>query len=330
MEQQIEFNVSAEKATLDHYRRHWRPAQGIGLAGMWISGAVSDASGQYYFGLRGSDDFIHGMTHTVTPVCGFRRLAPSLDDLPEHLYSNYAKHDFFEPLKYEESDDKTTLSFDSGRFDRDAEGLHWYDADGQWELHGKTVSDVVIIHIPVQKGIDQEVYYRHELIKGRGTIDGIAVEGYVHQDYAYGPPGTIYSELPFLGRLQSMWVSWLSEEADGKFGGGCFWQGRKGWGTFGPGYVLKDGVTSVYKNIAAAPTLHGSRMSALEIKAGNDVYNMAFTMAQSPLHSVGQIARTSFGAPPPKSWCFGEYTGEIMSPEIVAFMLQRYSLVRGR
>jgi hypothetical protein len=330
VEQQIEFNVSAEKATLNHYRRNWRPAQGLGLAGMWISGAVSDASGQHYFGLRGADDFIRGMTHTVSPICGFRRLAHGLDDLPGHLYSDYETRDFFEPLQYEEDADKTALSFDSGRFDRDAEGLHWYDAGGQWELHGKTVSDVVTIHIPVQKGIDKEVYYRHELIKGCGTINGVPVEGYVHQDYAYGPPGAIYCELPFLGRLQSMWVSWLSEDAAGNFGGGCFWQGRKGWGTFGPGYVLKNGVTSVYKDIAAAPTLHGTRMSALEVRAGNDVYDMDFTMAQSPLHSIGKVARTSFSKAPQKSWCFSEYTGEIMSPEIVALMLKRYDLAHGR
>jgi hypothetical protein len=68
----------------------------------------------------------------------------------------------------------------------------------------------------------------------------------------------------------------------------------------------------------------------LEIKTGNDIYDMVFTMAQSPLHSIGKVVRTSFGMVPPKSWCFGEYTGEIMSPEIVAWMLQRYTLVNGR
>jgi hypothetical protein len=328
---QIDFDVRGERPTLDHYRRGWAPSAAVGLAGMWISAAVSDASGERYFGLRGADDFIPGMTHTVTPICGFRHLKPTLEQEPPHLFDEYASNDWFEPLQYEETSDKITLSFDSGRFERDADGLHWYDAGGRWEIHGKTVSDIVLTHVPAQDGIDKEVYYRHELIKGRGVINGVEVEGYVHQDYGYGPPGSIYSELPFLGRLQSMWVSWLQENADGKLGGGCFWQGRSGMSSFGPGYVLKDGVTSVYKDISTSPAFHDNgKLSGLEIRAGDDTYKMAFNMAESPLHVIGQVTGTSFGAAPEKSWCYAEYTGEMMTPEIVAWSLLRYRLARGR
>ena len=50
------------------------------------------------------------------------------------------------------------------------------DASGRWELYGTTISDIFVVHVPVQDGVDQEVYYRHELLKATGTVDGKRVE----------------------------------------------------------------------------------------------------------------------------------------------------------
>src|SRR5215211_100671 len=61
--ERIDFDVSVQPASLDHYRRNWTPGAGVELAGMWIGAVVSDASGQDFWGLRGADDFIVGMTH---------------------------------------------------------------------------------------------------------------------------------------------------------------------------------------------------------------------------------------------------------------------------
>ncbi|RYZ02812.1 MAG: hypothetical protein EOO24_14160, partial [Comamonadaceae bacterium] len=90
-------------------------------------------------------------------------------------------------------------------------------------MHGKTISDVFVVHVPAQPGVDCDIYYRHELVKATGTIDGVAVEGYLHQDYAYAPDGRVYTETAIPRLLQGMWVSWVHELADGSLGGGCFW-----------------------------------------------------------------------------------------------------------
>ncbi len=98
------------------------------------------------------------------------------------------------------------------------------------------------------------MYYRHELMHVTGSIDGVDVSGYAHQDFAYGPDGLIYTELPIARNLQGMWMSWLHEYDDGTVGGGSFWQGRSGL-DFGPGgYQLRDGRTTVHNDVRAQPS----------------------------------------------------------------------------
>ena len=82
----VDYEMHLESPTLDHYRLSWVPDAGVRLAGMWASGIVTDASGQNYLGLRGWSDYIPGMTHTVSPFCGFRSLRKSLYDDPPHLF----------------------------------------------------------------------------------------------------------------------------------------------------------------------------------------------------------------------------------------------------
>ncbi|MCV7153481.1 hypothetical protein [Mycolicibacterium pyrenivorans] len=244
MPQAVEFEIFSLPPSLELYRRSWRPEEELQLAGTWLGAVVSDSSGQDYWGLRGTDDFLVGMTHVVSPICGFRKLERSMDADPAHLYPEYSSIDFYEPLQYAESFDRLDVAFGSGRISRDANGCHRYDAGGRWEIHAETVSDVFVVHVPVQEGIDQRVYYRHEVMTAQGTIDGVEVSGFAHQDYAYGPPGKVYPELPIALALQGMWVSWMHEYDDGEIGGGCFWQGRDGL-PFGPGYQLKQGITTV-------------------------------------------------------------------------------------
>ena len=74
----VDYEMRLESPTLDHYRLGWVPEAGVRLAGMWAPGVLTDVSGQDYLGLRGWSDFISGMTHTVSPFCGFRSLRKSL------------------------------------------------------------------------------------------------------------------------------------------------------------------------------------------------------------------------------------------------------------
>ena len=325
---QIEFEVTKESPSLDHYRRGWTPSPGVGSAGIWLGAIVSDASGQTYWGLRGLDDFVVGMTHVVSPICGFRSLPKQLDADAGHLFDEYASIDWFEPVQYIDNGDAMQLLYPSGRIERDANGFHWHDASGRWEVHGKTVSDIVITHVPQQDGIDDEVYYRHELMYVTGKVNGIEVSGYGHQDFAYGPPGKAYVELPIARHLQGMWVSWLDDYGDGTLGGGSFWQGKDGL-AFGPGYQLKDGITTVHKDVVAEPAFNeAGQVTALETSIGADSYTFTFHAAGSPIHFFGPLIDSSLGDAPARSWCWVEYAGGMLTPELLDLSMQPFLLAR--
>lgn len=324
----VDFSVTRQAPTLDHYRREWTPGPDVTLGGVWVGAVVSDAAGRNFWGLRGTDDFVTGMTHVVSPVCGFRSLRPGAE--ATHLFPEYSGIDWFEPLTYTDSGDRLQTSYPSGRFEWDDNGFHWFDAGNRWELHGRTASDVAITHVPTQPGIEHQVHYRHELMYATGIIDGVEVTGYAHQDFAYGPPGMIYTELPVARHLQGMWMSWLHEYADGRLGGGSFWQGRDGL-DFGPGYLLEDGVTTVHHDIVATPAFDESgKMTGLEATVGAASYSFVFDTSGSPLHYFGRLVRDGAGQAPARSWCWVEYAGGMLTPELLDMMNQQFRLVRGR
>jgi len=326
----LTFELRLEEPTIDLYRLDWSPAPDVRLAGMWVPGVVTDASRQDYLGLRGWGDYIPGMTHTVAPFCGFRALAKNLVDPPPHLFAEFSSHDWFEPFQYAETDDSVTFSHDTGRVVRDADGIHWYDADGRWELHGRTVSKPFVVHVPVQDGIPDQVYYRHELILASGTVNGVAVEGYLHQDYCYGEPGKTYMDLPILRQLEGMWVSWIHELEDGTIGGGCFWKGRSGV-DFNPGYLLKDGETTTHGDISSDLTRNDDgQPNGLTVDIGGEHYEFVLDMVGGPMHYFGHLVSGTAAKPVARSWCWVEYIDGLISPEIVDLMSDRYRLARVR
>lgn len=326
----VEFAVATHPATLDHYRRDWTPGPGVTLSGMWIAAVVNDAVGQTYWGLRGADDFLTGMTHVVSPITGFKRLPASFDANPPHLFPEYSTIDWFEPMTYDDTGGKVTLSYPSGRIERDADGFHWYDAEQRWEMHGTNVTDVFTVHVPVQNGVSGQVYYRHELMAATGSVNGVPVSGYLHQDYAYGPPGTVYPELAIARHLQGMWVSWLHEYPDGQWGGGCFWQGRDAV-PFGPGYHVTNGVTTAYDDITATPTFDDAgKLTRLEAEIGSDSYTFTFDTAGSYIHYFGRLTASSAGKVPARSWCWVEYAGGLLTPDILDLTMASFRLARGK
>jgi hypothetical protein len=326
----IKYTMYLETPTLEHYRLDWVPGPDVQLAGMWAPAVITDAAGQDYLGLRGWGDFLQGMTHTVSPFCGFRALQPSLDGDPPHLYSEYSGHDWFEPFDCVETEDSVWITYDSGRLGRDESGCHWYDADGRWEIHGRTISKIFVVHVPQQPGIEQEVYYRHELLLAHGTVNGAPVSGYLHQDYCYGAAGTTYTDLPIARMLEGMWVSWIHEDADGELGGGCFWQGR-GDLDFRPGYLLNKGETSAHGDVVADLTFNqADQPTALHVEIGMEVYDFKLDSATSPMHYFGRLVSSSSGKEPARSWCWIEYAETLMTPEILDMMGQKFRLARGR
>lgn len=326
----IDYEMYLETPTLDHYRLDWTPSQDVRLGGMWIPGIVTDGSSQTYLGLRGFNDFIPGMTHTVSPFCGFRALRKDLYEDPPHLFSEYSHHDWFEPFEYEDTDGQLTMSYDSGRLQRDGDGLHWYDADARWELHGETISKIFVLHVPRQDGIENEVYYRHELLKAHGTISGMSVEGYLHQDYCYGPPGFTYTQLPIARQLEGLWVSWIHEYADGEVGGGCFWQGRDS-SDFSPGYLLHNGITTVHGDVGAKLSANDDgKPTSIRVDIGGQWFDFTFESVAGPLHMMGRLASSSSGKEAIRSWCWIEYPNGMLSPEILDLIGQKYHLAWAR
>ena len=191
MSNEIRFEVTHHTPGLEHYRRGWTPAAGLGLAGIWIGAVVSDDAGRRYWGVRGCDDFIPGMTHVVSPVCGFRALPDTLD-------------------------------------------------------------------------------------------------------------------------------------------GGSFWQGRDGV-RFGPGYQLKNGVTTVHDDVVATPSFSDTgRVATLDVGMGSDSYTFDFDASGSPLHVFGPMTASSSGRLPARSWCWVEYAGGMLTPEILDTVTEMYALARGR
>jgi hypothetical protein len=330
MPARLEYSVRAETPSLDHYRRDWRPAPGLGLAGMWLPGVVSDASGQLYLGMRSADDMAPGMVRSVIPTCGFRRVVRSMAGDPPHLFAEYAEIDFYEPYECIETRGRVQTIYASGRIERDQNGCHWYDARDRWELHARTISDVFLVHVPKQDGVDCDVYYRHELMKATGHIEGVPVEGYLHQDYSYAPEGRVYTETAIPRKLQGMWVSWLHEFDDGELGGGCFWQGKAGV-SFGPGYQVKNGVTSLHDDVVADPSFDAdNNLCGLDVSIGDDRYQFELDRKGSPIHYFGLLVGSSLRKRPRKSWCWIECTGGLLAPEVLDDALKPFRIVRGR
>lgn len=324
----IEFDIRLEKPHIDLYSIDWTPGAGVSIGGMWIPGIVTDDSGQDYLALRGFSDAIVGMTHTANPFCGFRSLKKSLYEDPDHLYSEYSTIDWFEPFTYARTDDAATLTYDSGTLTRGGDGsFRWTDAAGRWDLQGQTVSDVFVLHVPVQEGIETEVYYRHELIKAHGTVNGIRVEGFAHQDFAYGPPGTTYMDLPIVRQLEGVWVSWIHEYDDGGIGGACFWQGRDGL-VFGPGYLLADGETTGHRDFEASLSFNDDdKVVGMHVDVAGRSYDFEFHDQTGPLHWVGRLVGDSSGREIKDSWCWVEYPNGMLEPEILDAMSTKYELV---
>lgn len=329
MSQRIEFEISRQPAALELSRREWTPGPGVGPAGVWIAAVVRDAAGHDYWGVRGCDDYITGMTHVVSPFCGFRTLRKGLDATPSHLFAEYSTIDWYEPFDYVNDSERLQLLYSSGRIMRDGNGFDWSDASDRWQLHSNPVSDVVVVHVPQQPGVAEQFYYRHQLMHSVGTVDGIEVSGYTHQDYAYGPPGTTYTDLPIVRTLQGLWVSWLQEYPDGQVGGGHFWQGREGL-QFGPGYQLKNGATTVHDDVVAVPGFDGDgNIVSMDVTMGADCYSFVFDTKGSPYHVFGHLVSDPSGRRPARSWCWVEYESGLMTPEIFDLMMKPFRLVRG-
>lgn len=334
----LKFTVESEPATVGHYRRDWLPHQyrdkPVGMAGMWLAGLVSDAEGGTYLAIRGVDDMAPGMVHAVVPIVGFRKLDKGdMSGEPPHLFAEWGtadEIDWYEPYEAIETIGRTVMSYPTGRIERDRHGCHWFDANNRWELHGETMSEVFTVHVPEQDRVEGNLCYRHELLKATGQVNGVPVEGYIHQDYSYAPKGKVWTETAIPRLIQSLWVSWVHQFDDGEMGGGCFWQGRKGL-AFGPGYQVRNGVTTVHDDIVANLSFDDdNHMKAIDVTIGGNSYRFETESKSSRMHYIARLADSSLGRKPVKSWCWIEYSGSFMTGDSLDEALKPFAIVRGR
>ncbi len=329
MTKPLEYEVHIEPPTLDHYRYAWTPRDGFELAAKWPALVATGESGREYFGIRGYSDFVLGMTHSQW-VGGFRQLSDGLDARSRDLYPELAAHGWFEPFRYVEEPEQVSYIGETNRVDEDATGCHWSDADGRWQIDGQVISDTFWVFVPEQEGIDRPVFYRHELGTLTGTINDDPVEGYLHQDFCYGPPGYTYMELPIMRQLEGLWFSWIHEHTDGTRGGGCLWSGRREL-DFHAGYLLHDGVTTVHKESSLDLTfgeIDGrERPTEGRVEIGGHWFEFEYTRRGGPSHYFGRLVASDSGKEIAKSWCWLEYT-EVMTEQMLGFFDDRLRLAR--
>ena len=197
--------------------------------------------------------------------------------------------------------------------------------------NGKTVSDAVVTHVPVQDGIDHDVYYRHELIYADGQHQRCRSVGLCPSRLCLRScRGRSTPSCPSLGSCKGCGFRGSTEYSDGDVGGGSFWQGRDNL-AFGPGYQLKAGVTTTHDDIVATPTFDDAgKMTALDAQIGSDSFTFAFDSSGSPLHFFGRLTSSSLKTHPTRSWCWVEYAGGMMTGDILDMMNLQFSLARGR
>lgn len=86
----------------------------------------------------------------------------------------------------------------------------------------------------------------------------------------------------------------------------------------------------MHKDITTDPTFNEvGRMTALDATIGTDSYSFAFESSGSPLHVFGPVSSTSSGVQPARSWCWVEYSGNMLTPELLDAATAVFKLARG-
>ncbi|MCV7151674.1 hypothetical protein [Mycolicibacterium pyrenivorans] len=92
----------------------------------------------------------------------------------------------------------------------------------------------------------------------------------------------------------------------------------------------RGNATTVHDDIVATPTFNDAGLIvALDVSIADDTYAFTFDTKGSPLHVFGTLSDSSSGKHAPRSWCWVEYTGGMMTPEIMDLVMQPYRLARG-
>ena len=312
----ITYEIYTEEPTLDFYRRGFSPRENYTLAGLWTSGVFTGASGKRYHGLRGFDEFGHGVAHTYMFV------ELNKDNLAEFSRELYPElHiDQMENYEYSESPDAIHFVGENVELHTRVGSFDWFDAKGSFRLNVKLLGQACAFWIPEQEGIPLPMCYRSQIGLATGTIDGDPVEGFTLYDASYGNPGVFYFQLPMIRKFEKQWSMWLAKYTDGETFAGLAWKGRGTTG-FSAGHLIRNGVSSVFSD-ARVFTTYDKRGTVWKtrIELGGEVIELEQDSCSDwPAHTFGRVVSTSHGKEIAKSWNFIEWM-----PDNTDEMLDRY------
>ena len=312
----VKYKVWTEQPTLDFYRLGYSPRKDCILAGLWIGGMFTGASGKRYHGMRGFDEFGQGMAHTYIFV---KLNEHNLADFSPELYPELPI-DQMERYEYSETADAVHFVGENVRLDTRVGSFDWYDGKGRWELHSEELGQAFTFWVPKQKGLPMPMQYRSQLGKATGKINGDPIEGYTYFDAIYSHSGFMYLKLPLIRKIEKQWSSWLVEYADGEIDGGVAWKGF-GDTKFSAGHLLRSGVSTALPD-ARVFTTYDERGTVwkIRIELGGEVFELEQDACSDwPSHTFGRVVSTSRGKKIAKSWTFTEWV-----PDNIEELLERY------
>jgi len=312
----MNYEIWTEQPTLGFYRRGFVPREDYTLAGLWTSGVYTGASGKRYHGLRGFDEFGHGVAHTYMFV---QLNENNLVDFSPELYPELHV-DQMEDYEYSESADGVHFVGENVQLHTRVGGFDWSDAKGRFDLHVEMLGQACTFWVPEQEGIPFPMLYRSHIGFATGTINGDPVEGFTLYDQSFSKPGVFYFQLPMIRKFEKQWSMWLGRYADGEVFAGYAWKGRGNTG-FSAGHLIRRGVSHAFSD-ARVFTTYDKRGTVWKtrIELGTEVIELEQDSCSDwPAHTFGRVVSTSQGKKIEKSWNFIEWM-----PDNVEEMLERY------
>jgi len=313
----VKYEVFIEQPTLDFYRLSYSPKEGCILAGLWIGGMFTGASGKRYHGMRGFNEFSQNMAHSY----GFFMLnEQNLADFSPELYPELTPIDQMERYEYSESADAVHFVGENLRLDARVGSFDWSDANGRWELHSEQLGQAFTFWVPEQEVIPMPMQYRSQIGKATGKINGDPVEGYTYLDAIYSHSGFAYLRLPLIRKIEKQWSSWLVEYIDGDIDAGLAWKGFADTG-FSAAHLIRSGVSTALSDSRVFTTYdQRGTVRKIRVELGSEVVELEQdTCSDWPSHTFGRVVSTSRGKEIAKSWTFTEWV-----PDNVEELTERY------
>ena len=291
-----------DEPTLDAYRLHHAPREGLAPVFICPFVVVTGESGAMYNTMRG----VQGNDKGTVMNMGTYRLNGVLDEQCPMLFG-WGDAPVSEPYWVVEDRDAVSYRSAHSRLDCGVSEYRWEDASGKVDLRATRLGQVCTFWVPEQAGLTHPQMLRSHLGVAEGTIDGDPVHGLFMLDFIYSHPGAMWTEMGMLTKLHNLWLNWLVEYEDGTYEGGYAWRGRPGTG-FAAAHHFVDGVSTA-RTDAHIETHHTDRgtVDRVTLTMGDLVVELEQGGSLDwPLHTCGTVSAISNGRAIRRSWNYTE------------------------